>query len=136
MIIEKGGWIRLFYTIILSAILYIFSTIILFDDHIVYNTLFVSMALGSSIWFVAELLFSLTQKIWPHKNIASFITLGIIIALGTSIGIIILGVTVLSIYLLILICAEVFGVGIVFIHQYYYKQKLNKQLKKYKEDSF
>ncbi|WP_010249984.1 hypothetical protein [Acetivibrio cellulolyticus] len=134
MIITKDTWIRFIYTITISAAIYLSSTLIFTNGTVKLLSLLQSILLGVGIWFFAEVMFALAQKVWPLSNLPSYIVLILIIGIGTSLGSYILGVHSILLMLTICLSAEIFGVLIVFLYQKHYKRVLNEKLKSFKDE--
>ena len=125
---------RLLLTVFISALICILVHALFFNDALTSGIVLKSIGLGIAIWLLSELAFYFVVKTWPHHILPSYITLFIIIALGTGTGLWLFGVTTLGIMLLIVAAAEVCGLSIAGIFQYIYKRKLNTQLMKFKSD--
>ena len=133
MIITKDAWIRFIYTVTISTIIYLTSTLVFAKENVLIFQLFISILVGIVIWFLSEMLFALAQQFWPQRNLPSYVVLILIISIGTCLGTYILGVR--SVRLIIIIClfAEIFGILIVFLYQKHYKRVLNEKLKAFKD---
>lgn len=135
MTFSKDSFIRLIYTIIVSSIINVASSIVFFSSEISSSSLLISIAVGSTIWFLSEWGMSFVSNKWPHKIFPSYVALFLLIAIGTSLGTLVLGIDSLAIILLICFCAEVFGISIAVFYHNYYKKLLNKHLEQFKESN-
>lgn len=134
MTISKDAWIRFIYTAVISTIIYLFSSIVIFNESLSITNLVNSIGLGLFIWFISENLFEVSKNIWPHSDILSYLLLVVFIGLGTGIGLFLFDITDFIIILIICITAITLGLSIVIYHQYKYKEKVNTKLQSFKEN--
>jgi hypothetical protein len=129
---SKEYSLRLLATMLISVAICAVVNALFFCSKMTAGLLLESMGLGILIWLVSEFTFSVTSKRWPHNIIPSYIALLVIIAIGTSAGTRLFGVTSFRIILMICTCAEVCGFTITILCRQIYKKRLNTKLNKYK----
>lgn len=135
MTFNKDRAIKLLITIFISLFICTISSLLFFDELVSVYSLLNSVLIGSIIWAFAEILFTFVSKVWPHSIFPSYVALFVLIAFGTTLGLIILSVTSAWIILAICALAELGGMSITIISRNNYKQTLNKQLDKYKKNN-
>lgn len=134
MTITRDAWIRYFYTVVISTLIHIICHLTT-DGRLEFFSLLNSIMLGVNIWFLAEALFSLANKIWPRSATPGYIVLLFVIGIGTFLGAYALGVR--EMYLMVIICiiAETAGFLLIFINRNKYKKELNKKLEAFKKEA-
>ena len=133
MVFTKDGLLRLLITVFVSAAICVSAALIFYDFVLEDGIVLKSIALGSIIWFVTEVSFEAIGKIWPHNALPGFIVHGLIIIGGTTAGLLIFDVKEINIILLIDTLALICGMTIAIVNMRRYKNKLNKQLKEFRE---
>jgi hypothetical protein len=133
--IRKEYGTRLLLTIFISASICIAVNALFFNAVLTPGIILQSIGPGIAIWLLSEFAFYLIAKKWPHHILPSYITLFVIIAIGTGTGLWLFRVTALEIILLVIASSDVCGLSIAVFFQYIYKKKLNDYLKKFKNDS-
>lgn len=132
---KKEFFTRMLYTVIISVVICMVINTVFFDHQMASDMIIKSAGLGIIIWLISEFSFDAVLKKWPYHIMPSYITLFIIIAVGTSGGSWLLGVTSVWIILLICLCAEVCGFFITIVYRHHYKKRLNTQLEKFKSQN-
>ena len=133
MIFTKDGLIRLLVTIIISVFICILITALFFEEQVKIVFLLKSVLLGCAIWFIAELAFDFTDRLWPHNILPSYTALGIIILVGTTGGLLLFDVKPFAAILIADAAALFCGLAIAIINRRLYEKKLNSQLKEFKQ---
>ena len=133
MAFTKDGLIRLLITVVISAVICISASILFAEVTLNADSLLKSIALGSIIWFVSETVLDLVGKIWSHNILPSYIVMCLIIALGTSAGLYIYGIRDVMIIGIVNVAAIICGMVIAVVNRRRYRDKLNNQLKEFKE---
>jgi len=128
MTITKDAWMRYIYTVIMSTIIHAICHLLFGDGRIEFFSLLTSIMLGVNIWFLAEALFTLTQRIWTRNVLPSYMVLLAVVGIGTFLGGYALGVT--AVYMMVIICvsAEIAAFLLVFLYRRHYKKLLNRKL--------
>lgn len=133
MVFTKDGFLRLLITIAISAIICIVASLTFAEVQLDAESILKSIALGSIIWFVSETALDLVDKKWAHNILPSYIVMCLIIILGTSAGLYLYGIRDVLIIVMVDIAAVICGMIIAIVNRRRYKDKLNKQLKEFKE---
>ena len=131
---QKDYWVRLLYTIIVSALIFVLVSWQINPTFFTALSLVKSIGLGAVIWLLAELLTEFAIRRWPHRIVPSYMAMFITIAVGTLLGTWLLGVESFLTMLVICVLAEICGFIISFIYHARYKKKLNTQLARFKEN--
>lgn len=128
----KDRMIRLFVTLLISALICLFSMTFFSSDGIMLVEVLLGMLLGACIWGVSEFLTDFIEKKWPHKILPMYLVMSIVILTGTYIATFLLSVE--SVWHRVIIClvAEIVGLFIMVCSRHIYKVQLNNMLKKYK----
>lgn len=131
MTINKDGFKRLIITIGISTSIYMLTILLFMKIDLSFLDIMKTVVLGSSIWLISEISFDLVAYKWAHSILPSYITLFIIIALGTISGLKLFGMSSIALILLICGISEICGLTITIISRYMYKKKLNEKLKNF-----
>lgn len=134
MKITKDGIIRLIFTIIISVAICSLATLVFFKNTITIEFLSKSVLIGSLIWLATEIASGVLEKIWPHTILPSFVTMCAIIIFGTVLGLRLFGVEEIGIILIICTISVFCGLAIAIVSRKLYKNKLNRQLEKFKDN--